>query len=146
MAPQRKKVCHLKLLKSKPLCLFFLEQTELSMNLGIFLGRLHVFVQESSGFSFSNFFSYDVSSDELICLLIWGRIIKLLAKRTSALNFARMQISNFTHSTLSTVLCAIYHDEMDNMQQATTNVLIRIWIVPKHLWPQKVAIFASHRK
>ena len=40
------------------------------MNLGKTLDRLHVFVQESSGFSFSKLFSYDVSLDELTSLLI----------------------------------------------------------------------------
>ena len=40
------------------------------MNFGKTLDRLHVFVQESSGFSISKFFSCDVSSDELISLLI----------------------------------------------------------------------------
>ena len=43
-----------------------------------------------------------------------------------------MQILNFTHST---VLCAIYHDEMDIMQQATTKILIRMWI-NKTFWPK----------
>ena len=40
------------------------------MNFGKALDRLHIFVQESSGFSFSMPFSYDVSSYELVCLLI----------------------------------------------------------------------------
>ena len=40
------------------------------MNLDKISDRLHVFVQESSGFWFSKLFSYDVSSVELICLLI----------------------------------------------------------------------------
>ena len=40
------------------------------MNFGKTLDRLHVFVQESSGFSFSKLFSCDVSSDELTSVLI----------------------------------------------------------------------------
>ena len=40
------------------------------MNLGKTLDKLQVFVQEISGFSFFKLFAYDVSSDELICLLI----------------------------------------------------------------------------
>ena len=40
------------------------------MNLDKILDRVHIFVQESSGFLFSKLFSYDVSSVELICLLV----------------------------------------------------------------------------
>ena len=61
------------------LCVFVFERIELSMNFGKALDRLHVFVQESPGFSLYKLFSCDASSDELISLLIRGRIIKLQA-------------------------------------------------------------------
>ena len=70
-------------------------------------------LQESSGFSFSKHFADDLSKGELICLLAWSRIRKLWGKtsswkRTSALNFVSVQISNFKHST---GLNVIYHDQ-----------------------------------
>ena len=48
----------------------------------------------------------------------------------SMLNFASVLISNVKHSTLSTGLNASYHDhdQMDIMEQATTNILMQISI------------------
>ena len=42
---------------------------------------------------------------------------KVMLKRTSALNFASVQISNVKHNT---ELSVIYHDHMDIMEQAST--------------------------
>ena len=52
-------------------------------------------------------------------------IIKFLGKRTSALIFASVQISNVKHST---VLSMIYHDKMNTMEQASTIFLMSIFI------------------
>ena len=100
----------LKFFKTKPLCDFFLK-SEMSFQKS---------VQESFGFSFSKLFA---DQGELICLLVWSRIIQLLGKRTSALNFASVQISNVK---LRTVLSVIYHNKMNTMEQAETNLLINL--------------------
>ena len=47
----------------------------------------------------------------------------MCGKRTSALNFASVQISNVKYST---VMSEIYHDKMNTIEQASTNVLMRI--------------------
>ena len=130
--PEKKKCAcaHLKFFKSKHLCLFFLERDELSMNFGKTLDRLHLFVQESSGFSFSKLFWCDVSSDELTSVLIWGRIIKLWASRTSDLKFARMQISNFTHSAVPQC-CAPF-------------TMIKWTLCNRHFWPLVACPWGGH--
>ena len=46
-------------------------------------------------------------------------------ERTSALNFASVQISNVKHST---VMSVIYHDKMNTIEQASTNFSMRIFI------------------
>ena len=50
-----------------------------------------------------------------------------LQRRTSALlNIASVQISNFKHKTVTGLTWSvIYNDEMDIMEQATTNFLMR---------------------
>ena len=50
---------------------------------------------------------------------------KVMWDRTSALNFASVQISNVKHST---VMSVIYIDKMNTFEQASTNFLMRIFI------------------
>ena len=64
-------------------------------------------------------------------------------KRTSALKFANVQISIFKHST---GLSDIYHDQMDSIKQASTNILMRnafnehfVQSLPVLLWPSQPA-------
>ena len=83
-------------------------------------------IQEGAGFSFPKLFAGDLSKGELICLLLQSKIRKLWGKRTSALNFASVQILNFKHSTGSSV---IYHDQIDIREQASTKVLIKFFIL-----------------
>ena len=93
------------------------------MNLGETFNKFQKSIQESSGFPFAKHYADDLSKSELICLLtllVWSRIRKLWGKRTSALNFASVQISNFKHST---GLNVIYHDQMDISKHAWTNFL-----------------------
>ena len=52
-------------------------------------------------------------------------IIKLCGKRTSALIFACVQISNVKHIT---VLSVIYHDQIDIMEKSSTIFLMSIFI------------------
>ena len=61
----------------------------------------------------------------MICFHVWSMSIKFLGKRTSALIFASVQISNVKHST---VLSMIYHDKMNTMEQASTIFLMSIFI------------------
>ena len=71
------------------------------------------FVSSQSLRLFLSFLQMILVRVKLICLLVWSRIIKLWRKKTSALNFASVQISN-----ISTVQCwawftminELYHD------------------------------------
>ena len=64
------------------------------------LGEILDIFQIKLRFLFSKLFVYDPSYCALICFLVWSRIIQLWEKRTSALNFASLQISNYKNSTL----------------------------------------------
>ena len=72
-----------------------------------------------------------------------------MRKRKSTLNFSRLQISNIRQST---GLSCIYHDQMDMMEQETTNMSMRIWIQWKNLawagkssgWPLQQATVHWH--
>ena len=113
-----------KIFKTKPLwvCDFFFRVNELSMNLGENFDKSQKSFQESSGFSACRWSKLGWAN----CLLVWSRIIKLWGKRTSALNFASVQISNVKHT--SAVLSVNYHDKINTMEQASTNFLMSLFI------------------
>ena len=69
-----------------------------------------------------------LAREPFVCWYVSGiRTIKFCEKRFSALNLVSVQISNFKYSTgLSTVQGAIYHNHMNIMEQASTNVLMRL--------------------
>ena len=75
------------------------------------------------------------------------RIIKLRGKRTSALKFACVQISDIKHST---VLSVIYRVQMNNMEQASTIFFDEHFHLMKYfgqIWPVLgVDITASHKR
>ena len=91
------------------------------MNLGETFNKFQKSIQEGSGFSFSKLFADDLSKGELICsrfACMKQAGSERYEKRTSALSFASVQISNFKHSTR---LSVIYHDQMDIREQVSTN-------------------------
>ena len=60
----------LQIVKTKSLVTFFKVRNDFLMNLGKTLDKFQKYIQESSGFSFSNLFADDQSQGELICLLV----------------------------------------------------------------------------
>ena len=113
----------LKIFKLKPLCDFVFEAK---------------WALDEFGRNFST--RTDISFSKHFCLLLWSRTINLWGKRTSALNFASVQISNVKHST---VLSVIYHDKMSTIERHQ-QFFWWDFSLNEALWPELASPWGGH--